>query len=100
MKKIFYLQAMKIDILANLIEFLPILGFLAPILMKLNLIENKALDTMRRIDKDLTPLSVFEKNALNNRTQIALLKLRVNDIEGYLEKQGFHPPDIDENSFL
>lgn len=100
MKKIFYLQAMKIDILANLIESLPILGFLAPILMKLNLIENKALDTMRRIDKDLTPLSVFEKNALNNRTQIALLKLRVNDIEGYLEKQGFHPPDIDENSFL
>lgn len=91
---------MKIDILASLIESLPILGFLTPILMKLNLIENKALDTMRRIDKDLTPLSLFEKNALNNRTQIALLKLRVNDIEGYLEKQGFHPPDIDENSFL
>ena len=91
---------MKNEILQGLIEALPILGFLSPILIKLNLIENKALEAMRRIDRDLTPLSSFEANALHNKTQIALLKLRVNDIEGYLEKQGFHSPDIDEDSFL
>ena len=100
MKKTFHSQAMKFDIIESLIESLPVLGFLAPMLIKLNLIENTALETMRRINHDLTPLSIFEQNALHNKTQIALLKLRVNDIEGYLKKQGFHPPDIDEDSFL
>jgi hypothetical protein len=87
-----------------LIEFLlpgsPALAILVPLLIKLNSLENKGIDLIRKINNELTPLFLHEKYRLESKIQIALLKQRVNDIEGYLQKQGFVPSDIEEDSFL
>ena len=87
-----------------IIDFLlpgsPPVAIIVPLLFKLNSLENKALELIRKINHDLTPLFLHEKNRAESKIQIALLKQRVNDIEGYLQKQGFVPSDIEEESFL
>lgn len=102
------IQAFLIGVDMTLKEFLvnfvvpgaPALAALVPFFAKLNELENRGLELIRKIDHELTPLYLHEKTQVNTKIQIALLKSRVNDLEGFLQKQGFVPSDIDENSFL
>jgi hypothetical protein len=83
-----------------IIEIISFLSLAVPILLKINLIENKALEIMRRVDRELTPLTEFHLLSARTKTEVALLKLRIKDLEKWCEKQGFVIKDVDEDSFL
>lgn len=65
-------------------------------LIKLNALENKIRDTLGKINAidDL----INESRRL--KIEGAFCKHRVKDMEKYLQKGGYHPRDIDEDSFL
>jgi hypothetical protein len=83
-----------------LLPLCSVVAGITPFFVKLNKLENRGLELIRKINQELTPIITHEKTRLEHKIQIALLKQRVNDLEGFLIKQGFIPSDIDENSFL
>lgn len=65
-------------------------------LVKINGLENRARDALEKIDEIDSLLRSFHRL----KVESAICKHKLKDIENYLQKGGYHPRDIDENSFL
>ena len=65
-------------------------------LVKLNKLENKARDALEKIDE----IDSLLRGLQRLKVESAICKHKLKDIEKYLQKGGYHPRDIDEDSFL
>jgi hypothetical protein len=73
-----------------------ILTYIYQGLIKINALENKARDTLQKVDEIDDVLRSLQKLKIEG----AICKHKIKDVEKYLQKGGYHPRDIDENSFF
>lgn len=73
-----------------------ILTYIYQGLVKVNVLENKARDALEKINE----IDSLLRSAQRLKVEVAICKHKLKDIEKYLQKGGYHPRDIDEDSFL
>lgn len=73
-----------------------ILTYIYQGLVKINVLENRARDALEKIDE----IDGLIRSVQRLKVESAICKHKLKDIENYLQKGGYHPRDIDENSFL